>query len=902
MEIMNTIGRKYRGELMKKRVLAFILSLCLCAGMISSAGITVRAEEAAGVETEGESQEPVWQGDGQDTENQDTQPGTEDGNTEGETGTDNYEGGSGTGEEANGYDNPDSTAGTEEPDRLEDEAEPGTDTEHADSADEDAEIQEPEKVDPVEIQCMDEDGNIYYITDDVSPVVESNSAMFRSVQDQVVNLRVKKNNTVVTDITLYNEYGTGTQGYLYGQSGADAAYLGMENGRVKFMISGVIGLVDASQVQIVNKNSVRSVSCYYADGTYLYHRISTNLNTDTTSSLRVGLQQSYMSSGATYYSYDGNYFYTDYSVMLSDYRKNTRANSINAGNPYYNYYQYLSLRSKTAYSASQLSSKINSRIDSSSKMWNIGNSMVNHQNTYGVNALIMAGLAANESAWGRSSIAQSKNNLFGLNAVDSSPGASANTYSSPDACVRNFAEGWMSKRYLNPNNGNYFGGFLGNKASGLNVKYASDPYWGEKAASIAWSLDSDGADRNKYTIGVKDTISTGHTDLNVRKESSASSTKLFSTGSQSNHAFLILGEENGFYKVQSDPVLNSGRTGINGSSGNYNFSSMYAYVSKDYVDVVSGNVEPETSYSVMYSSHIQFIGWQDYAKNGGLSGTEGESKRLEAIKIKLNNAPYTGSVQYRVNEQDYGWLDWVKDDAVAGITGQSKRQEAIQIKLTGEMEKHFDIYYRVHAQNIGWMGWAKNGEKSGTQDYGLRLEAIQIRLVEKGGAAPGSTDNAFMQQTTSKKESIKYRTHVQFLGWQGYAYNGALSGTTGQSLRLEGIQISLDDKTVSGSIRYKTHVQFLGWQNWVKEGAVSGTTGQHLRLEAIQIELTGDMAKKYDIYYRVHSQFSGWLGWAKNGQKAGTAGYSRRLEGIQIQLVDKGGKAPGSTSGHFLEQ
>ena len=87
-------------------------------------------------------------------------------------------------------------------------------------------------------------------------------------------------------------------------------------------------------------------------------------------------------------------------------------------------------------------------------------------------------------------------------------------------------------------------------------------------------------------------------------------------------------------------------------------------------------------------------------------------------------------------------------------------------------------------------------------------------------------------------------------------------------------------------------MQFLGWQNWVKEGAVSGTTGQHLRLEAIQIELTGDMAKKYDIYYRVHSQFSGWLGWAKNGQKAGTAGYSRRLEGIQIHLVDKGGKAP----------
>ena len=207
-------------------------------------------------------------------------------------------------------------------------------------------------------------------------------------------------------------------------------------------------------------------------------------------------------------------------------------------------------------------------------------------------------------------------------------------------------------------------------------------------------------------------------------------------------------------------------------------------------------------------------------------------------------------------------------------------------------------------ENIGWMGWAKNGGKIRAHRInglpaGSNPKSVWLRRAVRHREA---RTMQFMQQTTSKKESIKYRTHVQFLGWQGYAYNGALSGTTGQSLRLEGIQISLDDKTVSGSIRYKTHVQFLGWQNWVKEGAVSGTTGQHLRLEAIQIELTGDMAKKYDIYYRVHSQFSGWLGWAKNGQKAGTAGYSRRLEGIQIQLVDKGGKAPGSTSGHFLEQ
>ena len=69
---------------------------------------------------------------------------------------------------------------------------------------------------------------------------------------------------------------------------------------------------------------------------------------------------------------------------------------------------------------------------------------------------------------------------------------------------------------------------------------------------------------------------------------------------------------------------------------------------------------------------------------------------------------------------------------------------------------------------------------------------------------------------------------------------------------------------------------------------MSGTSGRSLRLEAMQISLSGDMAKHYDIYYRVHAQNFGWLGWAKNGESAGTAGYAYRLEGMQIVLVEKG--------------
>ncbi len=38
-----------------------------------------------------------------------------------------------------------------------------------------------------------------------------------------------------------------------------------------------------------------------------------------------------------------------------------------------------------------------------------------------------------------------KNNIFGLNAVDSAPGISADTYASIDDCIRSFMKrvGWM---------------------------------------------------------------------------------------------------------------------------------------------------------------------------------------------------------------------------------------------------------------------------------------------------------------------------------------------------------------------------------------------------------------------------------------------------------------------------
>lgn len=307
----------------------------------------------------------------------------------------------------------------------------------------------------------------------------------------------------------------------------------------------------------------------------------------------------------------------------------------------------------------------------------------------------------------------------------------------------------------------------------------------------------------------------------------------------------------------------------------------------------SENSVVTSSPSISYQTHVQDYGWQSWKLNGEVSGTVGQSKRLEGINIKLSNI--NGSIEYKTHVQDIGWQDWKSNGQMSGTSGQSKRLEAIQIKLSGEVANQYDIYYRVHAQDYGWLDWAKNGESAGTEGYSKRLEGIQIVLVKKGENAPGSTNRPFICKM------IKYQTHVQNIGWQGEKADGEMSGTTGQSLRLEAIKIQLSS-SIDGGIVYKTHVQDYGWQNFVANGQASGTSGQAKRLEAIQIQLTGNAKNQYDLYYRVHAQNFGWLGWAKNGESAGTAGYSYRLEGIQIVLVPKGGNSPGSTSKHYYNK
>ena len=78
-------------------------------------------------------------------------------------------------------------------------------------------------------------------------------------------------------------------------------------------------------------------------------------------------------------------------------------------------------------------------------------------------------------------------------------------------------------------------------------------------------------------------------------------------------------------------------------------------------------------------------------------------------------------------------------------------------------------------------------------------------------------NNSQQEQVIVDNSSVRYSTHVQDIGWQNYVSDGAMAGTSGRSLRLEGIRIEIDNNTYTGNVLYRTHIQNIGWETSFKK-------------------------------------------------------------------------------------
>lgn len=194
---------------------------------------------------------------------------------------------------------------------------------------------------------------------------------------------------------------------------------------------------------------------------------------------------------------------------------------------------------------------------------------------------------------------------------------------------------------------------------------------------------------------------------------------------------------------------------------------------------------------------------------------------------------------------------------------------------------NYSIRYRVHIQNIGWSNWAYDGEIAGTEGRSLRLEAIEIQVIDKSAAGLG-------RDSQNTNTLINYRGHIQDVGDTGWCSNGEILGTSGRSLRLEGFKIEKGSELPSDvSIEINEHIENIGWKFGLTDKDYIGTKGQALRLEAVSFKLNGNGAENYSIKYRVHVQDIGWQDWKADGKIAGTVGRSLRIEAIQIMILRK---------------
>ena len=311
--------------------------------------------------------------------------------------------------------------------------------------------------------------------------------------------------------------------------------------------------------------------------------------------------------------------------------------------------------------------------------------------------------------------------------------------------------------------------------------------------------------------------------------------------------------------------------------------------------------------NVSVSAHVQNIGWMDPVSSGKVAGTTGRGLNLEALKISLevdgatSQEQIANAISVEAHVSNVGWQAAVGNGGTAGTTGQSRAVEALRVRLSGELSARYTVWYRVHSAEFGWLGWACDGADAGSAGYGRAVQAVQVAVLPKGDPAPGDTACPFKSRS-DEPASITVRSHTSNIGWMSPVGGGSVAGTTGRGLPMEALEAQLGWYGHSGSIELRGHVSNVGWQQW-SEGHC-GTTGKSQRLEAVQIRLTGEAAEKYDIWYCAHVSGIGWLDWACNGaaagSAAGSAGKGKAIEAVKVILVEKGGAAPGSSSKVFI--
>ncbi|WP_227394332.1 S-layer homology domain-containing protein [Jeotgalibacillus aurantiacus] len=351
---------------------------------------------------------------------------------------------------------------------------------------------------------------------------------------------------------VYNE--SMSSAWTYVVNDTELRYLDSDDTKVKVQVGNKVGYVKHENVKLFPFSALKDRSSYSVNSSgELVHKVYQN-SRDAAASYVVGPAPSELQQGQVYFSWDGSTFF------------NAAGSQVAEG---FQYFQHLPARSETSYTADEINQYIlnelvaleqrnpNSTLykDASkrSKLIGIGSHLKKVEAEKGVNALMILALAQHESAYGLSDRAQTYNNLFGLRVYDDNP---ANDYFKTVAeNVDELLNEFWNKNYIPPTGIHANGAAFGHKGYGFNVKYASDPYWGSKAAGHMYRIDKalGGRDlQNAVQIGITTTDG-----LNVRKAPDLTETSKLFTYPKTNMPVILKGEVSGasdipWIKITSD--------------------------------------------------------------------------------------------------------------------------------------------------------------------------------------------------------------------------------------------------------------------------------------------------------------------------------------------------------------
>jgi len=283
-----------------------------------------------------------------------------------------------------------------------------------------------------------------------------------------------------TTVNLY--YGSQMydwQRSTYVAPGAELKFIEADAKKVKVQYADKIGWVKQSEVKMYPPVVMNANRSHYESINGELNHVVNNVKTV------IGKAPSFMAGGQRYYSWDGFTFFNSSNKQVGTQKQ---------------YFQFASITSKTQYTKEQFLSFVKSSQERATWEKKEGrksplldekviDAMFKAQEDYGINALFILGAAIHESAWGVSDIATEKNNLFGIEATDIDPGTNAKKFASFEDSIKAFALDYMKNGYTNPNSWKYSGPYPGNKGSGINVWYASDPNWGSRVAGHMYKID-----------------------------------------------------------------------------------------------------------------------------------------------------------------------------------------------------------------------------------------------------------------------------------------------------------------------------------------------------------------------------------------------------------------------------